>query len=118
MKQLIVLLTLLLSMPANAVVCYVTQHKNLFQLPNGLYTGMPDSPVDEWSIDFTTDEDGPRVFRNATVYVGITCTATAYIAMGASNPTATAASRMIPANITVYFPVTPGYEISFYDGSS
>ena len=116
MKKLLLLLALLVSIPANATVCYVTVHKNLFQLSNGIITGMPDSPVDQWSIDFTTDEDGPRVFPSSAEYIGVTCTAIAYFAMG-TNPTATVASRIVPAGITAYFPVTPGQEISFYDGN-
>ena len=116
MKRLLLLPLLLLSLSANATVCYVTVHKNLFTLSSGIVTGMPGVTVDEWTIDFTTDEDGPRVFPSSAEYIGVTCTALAYYAMG-TNPTATVASRIVPASITVYFPVTPGQEISFFDGN-
>ena len=116
-KFLLVVILLIVSAPSWSAVCTITEHRDLYRLPSGLITPMPDAPYRRQAVTYTTSTQAANAFSNATNYVGITCNALAHYKMS-SSPTAIATDTIIPANATVYFPITRGDKIAFYDGSS
>jgi len=116
-KRLLALLFIFLASPGFAAVCTITEHKNLYILPNGLVTPLPDDPYRRQSVTYTTTAATANAFGNATKYIGISCNALAHYKMAVS-PTAINTDTIIPNGVQIYIPVTRGDKIAFYDGTS
>ncbi len=117
MKRLFILILVLLAAPSWGAICTITEHKDLYVLPSGHRTPMPDDPYRRQSVTYTTSTASAIAFGTATKYIGVSCNALAHYSM-ATSPTATASDTIIPASVLVFFPVTAGEKIAFYDGSS
>ena len=117
MRKLLAIVLLFAASPGFAAICSVSEHRSLYMLPNGMVTPMPDKPNRTHSVTYTTSTATSTAFATQTTYIGVSCTATAYYAM-ATSPTAVATNLIIPADTLVYFPVTAGDKIAFYDGTS
>lgn len=116
---LVAAFTLSLALPAMGATCSIGEFRAQQSDPGLSLLAMPvlDTALAIQKITYTTSTQ-TAALNASTVYIYMTCDAAAYIAIGA-NPTATATSLRVPANIVVYFSIsTKSQKIAIYDGTS
>lgn len=119
-KLLLTLALLAFHQAASAVVCVVTEHRDLPRDANGQVMQVPNfPPVATQSVDFTASEATANAFSGGTYYIGIICDAKAHFEVDVeASATATATHPWVPADTWFFIEVPPGYEIAFYDGTT
>lgn len=121
MKHLaIALFALLVCSTAHAGNCYVMEFQRMILDSNG--SPVPVANLDPGNaptqkIAYTTASLS-GAFGSATRFVRVICDAKAFFKITNASVPATANDAYIPPDSAEYFGVTPGWRLSFYDGTS
>lgn len=94
---------------------WITEYDQIMKVPGG-FAQVGREPGTDSTVTFTTSAQS-GAFADNTVMIRVQASAGCYLKFGA-DPTATATSKPLAADVPEYFGVQAGHKVAAYDGTS